>query len=215
MSQFTTALVVSPLSDGKSWVVLNDFKYHVGTENSGDLVIVDKGFVTDFTSVPRLFWLIIPRWGKYGNAAVIHDWLYWEQGEKDRKEADSILLEAMSVLGVSKWKKKTSYTKYESTLKLLVEHDCLTERLPEISMMYIDLDAILSYNKRGSQEWNFSRIRQLEKLLDNASITNRIYMTTKEFHNKIDEEAVAIQWEKDNVIEIIDKGGDVNYGMQW
>ena len=36
----------------------------------------------------------------------------------------------------SKWKKKTSYTKYEDTLKLLVEHDCLTERLPEIGISW-------------------------------------------------------------------------------
>ncbi len=106
MSQFTTALVVSPLSDGKSWVILDNFEYHVGTENSDDRVIALKGFVTDFTSVPRIFWWVIPRWGKYGNAAVIHDWLYWKQGDKDRKESDYILLEAMTVLGVSKWKKK-------------------------------------------------------------------------------------------------------------
>ncbi len=109
MSEFTTALVVSPLSDGKSWVVLDDFKYHVGTENSGDCVIASKGFATDFASVPRVFWWIIPRWGKYGNAAVIHDWLYWEQVKRDRKEADLILLEAMGVLGVSKWKKTLIY----------------------------------------------------------------------------------------------------------
>lgn len=109
MNQFTTALVVSPLSDGKSWVLREDFEYHVGTENSGDCVIASKGFVTDFTSVPRVFWWIIPRWGKYGNAAVIHDWLYWEQGARDRQEADSILFEAMGVLGVSEWKKQIIY----------------------------------------------------------------------------------------------------------
>ena len=50
---------------------------------------------------PALFWAILPKWGKYGNAAVIHDWLYWEQG-RPRPAADAILLEGMTVLfGVS------------------------------------------------------------------------------------------------------------------
>ncbi len=109
MSRFTTALVVSPLSDGKSWVVLDEFKYHVGNENSTDIINVSEGFVTDFTSVPRIFWLLIPRWGKYGNAAVIHDWLYWIQGTKNRKQADKILLEGMDILDVSGWQKTAIY----------------------------------------------------------------------------------------------------------
>lgn len=110
MSEFTTALVVSPLADGKSWVILQEFKYHVGAETSNDIVIVSRGFVTDFASVPRIFWLVIPKWGKYGNAAVIHDWLYWEQSEKrDRKTADHIFQEAMEVLRVSTWKRKVIY----------------------------------------------------------------------------------------------------------
>ncbi len=109
MSQFTTALVVSPLADGKSWVVLNDFKYYVGDENSKNIINVSEGFVTDFASVPRLFWLFIPRWGKYGNAAVIHDWLYWEQKETNRKEADDILREGMGVLNASRLQKSAIY----------------------------------------------------------------------------------------------------------
>lgn len=109
MSKFTSALVVSPLSDGKSWVLLDEFSYHVGTENSSDVIDVSKGFATDFTSVPRVFWWLIPRWGKYGNAAVIHDWLYWQQKTKSRREADDILLEGMSVLGVSGWRKTLIY----------------------------------------------------------------------------------------------------------
>lgn len=110
MSKFTNALVVSPLSDGNSWVMLQEFTYHIGTENNNNIIVASKGFVTDFASVPRLFWMVIPKWGRYGNAAVIHDWLYWNQSEKiDRKKADSILLEAMTVLNVSKWRKTIIY----------------------------------------------------------------------------------------------------------
>lgn len=40
-------------------------------------------------------------WGKYGNAAVVHDYLYWDQGYS-RKKSDLIFLEGMKVLGVSR-----------------------------------------------------------------------------------------------------------------
>lgn len=108
MSQFTDALIVSPLADGNTWVLIKPFGYEVGKKGSGDLVSVKAGFMTDFASIPRLFWAILPKWGKYGNAAVIHDWLYWSQ-DRDRSEADKIMLEAMKILTVSKWKRHLIY----------------------------------------------------------------------------------------------------------
>jgi hypothetical protein len=108
MSRFTDALVVSPLSDGKTWVVLGPFGYDVDEEGSGNTVDVEVGFTTDFTSIPRVFWIFLPRWGKYGNAAVIHDWLYWKQDRK-REVADHIMLEAMEVLSVPAWQKYMIY----------------------------------------------------------------------------------------------------------
>lgn len=99
MSQFTKALVVSPLADGRTWVLLEPFSYDVGYEGSGDTVHVPPKFMTDFASVPRLFWVFFPQWGKYGNAAVIHDWGYWSQ-ERSKKQTDLIFVEGMKVLGV-------------------------------------------------------------------------------------------------------------------
>ena len=99
MSQFTEALVVTPLADGKTWVILREFGYDVGDEGSGDHVAVEIGFETDFATIPRIFWIVLPRWGRYGNASVIHDWLYWKQ-TRPRKEADDIFLEGMGVLEV-------------------------------------------------------------------------------------------------------------------
>ena len=99
MSRFTDALVVTPLADGKTWVVLRDFGYDVGEEGSADRIDVAIGFQTDFASIPRVFWAVLPRWGRYGNAAVIHDWLYWSQ-KRSRREADRVFLEGMGVLGV-------------------------------------------------------------------------------------------------------------------
>ena len=108
MSRFTDVLVVSPLADGKTWVILRDFGYDVGAEDSGDHIGVAIGFQTDFATIPRPFWVILPKWGRYGNATVIHDWLYWLQ-TRPRREADAILLEAMGVLGVTSLVKVAIY----------------------------------------------------------------------------------------------------------
>ena len=103
MSRFTEVLIVSPLSDGKTWVIRRPFGYDIGVEGSGNRIEVPIGFQTDFASVPRPLWWLFPRWGRYGNAAVIHDFCYWEQ-KRARREADDIFREAMQVLGVAKWK---------------------------------------------------------------------------------------------------------------
>ena len=99
MSRFTEVLVVSPLADGRTWVTRREFGYDIGEEGSGNSIDVPVGFMTDFASVPRALWMILPRWGKYGNAAVIHDYCYWKQSGS-RKESDRIFHEAMEVLKV-------------------------------------------------------------------------------------------------------------------
>ncbi len=108
MSRFTNVLVVSPYPDGKTWYLRGDFGYDVGAEGSGRTIIVPEGFTTDFASVPRPLWSIFPKWGKYGNAAVIHDYLYFVQ-LTTRKETDGIFLEAMGILNVSGWQKWPIY----------------------------------------------------------------------------------------------------------
>ncbi|MBK9160116.1 MAG: DUF1353 domain-containing protein [Nitrosomonadales bacterium] len=99
MSRFTSILLVSPLSDGRTWLIRSEFGYDVGTEGSGDTINVPVNFRTDFASTPRFLWVIFPPWGKYGNAAVIHDFLYWTRA-RPRSECDRIFLEAMQVLEV-------------------------------------------------------------------------------------------------------------------
>jgi hypothetical protein len=108
MSRFTESLVVTPRPDGKTWIILSNFGYAVGAEDSKDIVNVPIGTYTDFASIPRILWSVLPQWGKYGNAAVIHDWLYWDQS-RSRSEADDILLEGMEVLKVGAWTKHAIY----------------------------------------------------------------------------------------------------------
>jgi hypothetical protein len=63
-------------------------------------VQVPMGFVTDFASVPRLFWTALPPDGDYTYAAILHDYLYWNQAT-DKATADLVLKAAMEDFGVS------------------------------------------------------------------------------------------------------------------
>jgi Protein of unknown function (DUF1353) len=93
---FWDTFVASPLSDGRTWFLWLHLRFYT---RAGLLIEVPARFETDFASVPRLFTNIIPSWGRYGPAAVIHDWLYWTR-LVDRPAADLILLEAMECLDV-------------------------------------------------------------------------------------------------------------------
>lgn len=108
MSRFTQILLVSPLDDGKTWVLMRDFGYEVGSLGSGDCIDVPVGFMTDFATVPWFVQWWIPKWGKYGNAAIIHDWLYWDQ-HRSRQKSDDILLQAMGVMEVDVIRKYAIY----------------------------------------------------------------------------------------------------------
>jgi hypothetical protein len=99
MSSFTTPLVVTPMDNGREWKLMQSFEYY-RTDNEDDIIVVPAGFVTDFASVPRIFWNIFPPWGKYGKAAVLHDWLYSIEYKNNRKLCDDIFYEAMKILGV-------------------------------------------------------------------------------------------------------------------
>ena len=58
--------------DDKYWEVLEEYSY----ETSKGLVVVPKGFRTDYASVPKIFRNIINTYGKHGREAFINDWLY-------------------------------------------------------------------------------------------------------------------------------------------
>ncbi|SLM47435.1 protein of unknown function [Nitrospira japonica] len=62
-------------------------------------VDVPIGFVTDFASVPRIFWQFLPRDGKYTYPAIVHDYLYWTQN-RSREMADQILRIGMQEFGI-------------------------------------------------------------------------------------------------------------------
>jgi len=119
MSSFTTELHVTPMPDGRRWKLTRAFTYEIGKKGSGNKIKVPVGFITDFASVPKMFWGFISNWGKHGKAAVIHDYLYqnhkpegkWfkRMFSKERKRADDIFLEGMVVLKVIVWKRRAMH----------------------------------------------------------------------------------------------------------
>lgn len=60
-------------ADGRNFRVVSPFGFW--TPRTG-LVSVPKGFITDLASIPRVFWNLLPPFGKYTNAAIVHDYLY-------------------------------------------------------------------------------------------------------------------------------------------
>lgn len=90
------------------WRVTEEFRYFIGSKDSQQWVTVPAGYLTDGASVPRVFWSMLPPWGAYGQAAVVHDLICEYLSIVDngilkrinRKRCDDILDEAMGVLGV-------------------------------------------------------------------------------------------------------------------
>ena len=64
------------------------------------IINIPVGYRTDFASIPRVFWSILPPVGRYSKAAVVHDYLI-DETDIDIKKINKIFLEAMEVLGVN------------------------------------------------------------------------------------------------------------------
>lgn len=114
MASFTTPLDLRFI-DGIKWEVRAPFEYHLGALGSTERILIPIGFITDFASIPRALWSLLPPSGAYGKAAVVHDWMYqnrivtvmWPDTDTavrarlcNRGEADHALLEGMQVLGI-------------------------------------------------------------------------------------------------------------------
>lgn len=69
---------------------------------------IPEGFVTDFASVPRILWSLLPPYGKHTRAAVFHDWLY-RKGITSRAEADRLFLDGMYALGTGFLTRRSMY----------------------------------------------------------------------------------------------------------
>ena len=123
MQSFTAPLDIrydaeaSKILGADHWRVITPFRYYLGDKYSEQWVTVPAGYLTDGASVPQLLWNLIPPWGSYGQAAVVHDLLCeylaivvaGELVTITRERCDEIFCESMVVLGVPGWKRWAIY----------------------------------------------------------------------------------------------------------
>ena len=102
---FPLPLIVRHIN-GRLWELIKPFEYH---PDSGEVIRVPEEFLTDFASIPRIFWTIIGSpTGRYGPAAIIHDYLYVIK-IYSRRKSDRIFFKAMAILKVPYLKRFLMY----------------------------------------------------------------------------------------------------------
>ena len=67
---------------------------------TGEVILVPKGYMTDFASIPAVAEFFFDSFGKHAEAAVVHDWLYAVGAPGQKSKADSIFRFAMEEQGV-------------------------------------------------------------------------------------------------------------------
>lgn len=85
-------------AEGSRWQLVEPLGYRGRDEN----FTVPAGFTTDFASVPTALTWLVPRYGRYTKAAILHDFL-WSQCRAGRfgwADADGILRRTMRELDV-------------------------------------------------------------------------------------------------------------------
>jgi len=95
--QFIQQPSVRPFARASHFVLEEPLVVLVG--EGTDSLVVPKGFVTDFASIPRRLRGFISKLGPHLCPAIVHDYLYWQQ-TCTRADTDGIFLEMMEDMGV-------------------------------------------------------------------------------------------------------------------
>ena len=96
---FVTDTFVVAQVDHKNWCLVESLVY----EGAHESFVVPSGFRTDFATVPRFAQWLIPTYGVYTRAAILHDWLcvLGHAGSFNRRDADGIFRRTLRELSVS------------------------------------------------------------------------------------------------------------------
>ena len=83
--------------DANTWSLVEELVY----QGNRQRFVVPAGFRTDFATVPRVVTWLVPRFGAYTLAAILHDWLV-SQGPSvvSPRDADGIFRRVMRESGV-------------------------------------------------------------------------------------------------------------------
>lgn len=109
--------LIDRLGEDGDYILQHSFDCAVRIDGSRVMLSAPRGLITDLTSVPPFFRILVGRVGPWLEAAIIHDYLYiaWallpERGprERDRLFADRVMLLAMEAAGVRTWRRMGIY----------------------------------------------------------------------------------------------------------
>jgi len=107
MSSFTKPFKVIvhnvPLKD-KPFEINERFEFY-SEENNGYTIYIPKGYRTDFATVPRFLWSLVPPVGRWSKATIVHDWLIDNPTEHNLgiNQINTVLNESMKELDV-RWR---------------------------------------------------------------------------------------------------------------
>ena len=78
-----------PSKKGKKWKTFNQIDVPL---SDGSILKIPKGFETDLSTVPKFLWGILPPFGNFLLAAIVHDYLYVTKDDRGRNFADKEML---------------------------------------------------------------------------------------------------------------------------
>lgn len=154
------------------WVLKEPLTYEVKT--TGHSIVVPKGFITDLASTPRILWAVgLSPIDSYMAAAIVHDYLYWNQ-RCSRSEADDVLSLAMEESNVPPVQR---YLVYQGVnlfgLSSWKENALLRERSEQryLTESYTDYIVRTPVNTSESLQWlqKDARLKNGLKLVDESN----------------------------------------------
>jgi len=86
-----------PFPDMRAFALIDDYEYRI--KGYPHALVIPRGFVTDLASIPRPAQSFVSVLDRHGLPAILHDYLYWEQG-CSRRQADDIFDRAMDEMGL-------------------------------------------------------------------------------------------------------------------
>ena len=110
VTELSGRVQVEFLEGGLSARLLRDYHIELVVGGKHRVIIVPKGFVTDFASSPPRLWGLFPPIGLgITEASIVHDYLYNHPGGYTRAECDEIFYQIMLALGTRKSRARIGY----------------------------------------------------------------------------------------------------------
>jgi hypothetical protein len=164
---------IAPFGDSEWWILTASLPTRIG--NSTEIITIPKGFVTDLTSIPRFFWSAFSKTGPYMSAAILHDYLYWDQ-RCTRAEADKIFDIEMKSYGVNDTSRKLIFSAVSEFGEAAWKSNTAAKQTGEPRFLpEVQLTQFLSQPFDASRTWNALRNtlpRETTQPLDAASESN-------------------------------------------